>query len=267
MRADELISLLASQRAVKGDRALAAALAGAGELVPLQSGTVLLRQEEDGDAIFFLLRGAVRVEVNGRTVARRDAGETVGEMAAIDPRALRAATVVVTEPGTALRVSEPRVAAVADQHPALWRHLAAEMAERLRQSNRLIRSPNPRPEFLVRADDPRAQAALATALQDGGMVARCWPEDAEPETWYPRVFAADFGVLVLAKPGGLPLADYWMGLCSGLLGRGRAFVLTGASGAPSLPGCELVPWDQGRDPDLREAGSALVAAARDLGPR
>ncbi|HMV71292.1 MAG TPA: DUF1254 domain-containing protein, partial [Pseudomonadales bacterium] len=40
-------------------------------------GERLIRQEEDGTAIYFLLRGSVRIEVNGRVVAARAANETV----------------------------------------------------------------------------------------------------------------------------------------------------------------------------------------------
>lgn len=265
MQSDDLIAALMSQRVVRGDRTLARRLAEIGAKVQLSPGQVLLRQEEDGSAIYFLLRGSVRVLVNGRMVARRAAGETVGEMAAIDPRALRAATVIVQEPGVALRLSEPQMVALGERVPKLWRHLAAEMAERLRESNRAIRSPNPRPLFLLRGGDDVARSKLADALAGAGLQSRPWPAEAEPETWHALVSAGDFGVLLTTEAPPDREDLLWLGLCAGMLGRGRAFVVTEIGGGWS--GCERLPWDRVGDPEMCSPAAVLAEAASDLGPR
>ncbi len=265
MRSDDLAAALLRQRVVRGDRALAASLAAAGELMRLTPGQVLMRQEEDGNAIFFLVKGSVRVLVNGRAVAWREAGETVGEMAAIDPRALRAATVVSQENTIALRLSEPQIVSIGAHFPSLWRHLAAEMAERLRESNRVIRSPNPRPVILIRGGSASLHEVLSESLGGAGLLTRPWPEDAAPESWYGPVSEADFGVLVCAGPD--EQGALWLGFCAGILGRGRAFVLTDPDDERAWPCAERLPWDPETDTQALGPALALAAAAADLGPR
>jgi len=265
MSPDDTILALLTQRVVRGDAGLAAALVASGRLVPMVPGERLIRQEEDGTAIYFLLRGSVRIEVNGRVVAARAANETVGEMAAIDPRALRAATVVVLEPGAALRVSEPALAEIGRQHPNLWRQLAAELAERLRESNRARRSPNPRPVVLIRSGEPGLADALEEALGAEPVLCRRWPEGLPSDQWHGFVGEADFAVALEAPAAPLPDSELWLGFCAGLLGRGRAFILASPQDRRPCPCCGRLAWE----PPEAVSGPAatLLAAILDLGPR
>lgn len=262
--ADVILALLI-QRVVRGDHELAVALVKAGQLVAMSAGELLIRQEEDSTAIFFLLHGSVRIEVNGRVVAARTACETVGEMAAIDPRALRAATVVVLESGFALRVSEPALAEVGARYPNLWRQLAAELAERLRESNRARRSPNPTPVVLIRASEAAMADALEKALGSEPALCRRWVEDLSSEQWHAAVGEADFAVAMEGPRGRLADRELWLGFCAGLLGRGRAFLLASPEDQRPCPCCNRLPWAP--PDDLGAPAAALLAAILDLGPR
>ena len=265
MSPDDPILALLTQRVVRGDAGLAAALVAAGRLVPMVPGERLIRQEEDGSAIYFLLRGSVRIEVNGRVVAARAARETVGEMAAIDPRALRAATVVVLEPGSALRVSEPALAEVGARFPNLWRQLAAELAERLRESNRSRRSPNPTPVVLIRASVPALADALEAALGPEPALCRRWVEGLSAEQWHATVGEVDFAVAVETDDVPLPDGELWLGFCAGLLGRGRAWLLASPQDGRPSPCCGRLDW---APPDALTAPAAtLLEAILDLGSR
>ena len=82
---------------------------------------------------YFILSGSVIVSPNRREDTLRSAGTHVGEMAAIDPAALRSATVTAYEPTVLASVAEPDFSAIADAHPFIWRYLAGELAGRLRE--------------------------------------------------------------------------------------------------------------------------------------
>jgi CRP/FNR family transcriptional regulator, cyclic AMP receptor protein len=95
---------------------------------------VLITQGAADSDIFFILAGSVTVVSNGRgegIILR--APTHVGEMATIDCRVRRSATVRANEPTVAARVTGPEFTRIANAHPFIWRQFAIEMGERLRQ--------------------------------------------------------------------------------------------------------------------------------------
>lgn len=266
----ELVEVLCKQRVVKGDRALAAAIAETAAIRILPAGVELITQEEDDNMVYFLLSGAVNVEVNGRAVARRTAGETVGEMAAIDPRALRAATVRTAEATAVCCLEEPQITSLGQRFPSLWRNLAREMSERLRQQNRQVRSPNPRPVLALHADQAALGAAVADALRQETVVLVA-AEAQALDTAVRRLENADFAVLALSTNAALDGYAFWLGLALGTLGRGRALVLSAGDQAP-WPGCQHFPLDArllARDPAeaVGDVAEQLRSSIAELGPR
>jgi CRP/FNR family transcriptional regulator, cyclic AMP receptor protein len=105
---------------------------------PYETGEILISQDGTDSDFFFILSGSVVVSPNGRDDTIRGAQNHVGEMTTIDPAVRRSATVRAAEPVVVARISEPDFSAVADAHPAIWRHLARELAERLRQRVRTV---------------------------------------------------------------------------------------------------------------------------------
>ena len=65
------------------------------ETLHAEKGRVIVRQGEDGDALFVLLSGTANVVRDGTSVGSLGAGDYFGELALLDP-APRAATVTAT---------------------------------------------------------------------------------------------------------------------------------------------------------------------------
>jgi CRP/FNR family transcriptional regulator, cyclic AMP receptor protein len=88
--------------------------------------------------LFLILSGTFSVIVNGRIVARRSAGEHVGEMAVVDPEAHRSASVTALTDSVVAGIPALEFSAVADRYPRLWRRIALELARRLRDENQIL---------------------------------------------------------------------------------------------------------------------------------
>ena len=99
------------------------------------AGTDLIKQRASDTDLFLILSGEFSIAINGRIVARKKAGEHVGEMAVIDPSAPRSASVIATSDSVVARIAEPDFSALADRYPRLWRRLALELASQLRKCN------------------------------------------------------------------------------------------------------------------------------------
>jgi len=124
---------LALQAAVNGDRELARLISERCSVKVFETSETLMAQGEFSDEIYFILRGRVECLVDGVFVAERNAGQHVGEMAAIDPRAARSADVVASEPTEVAVLAERDLAAIGKEKPRLWRNLAIDLAARERE--------------------------------------------------------------------------------------------------------------------------------------
>jgi CRP-like cAMP-binding protein len=81
-----LLNALRQQQTVYSDE-LATEIAQKVRLCEFKQNDLLIRQGESDDDVFFILAGRVSIQVNGREIAIRRAGQHVGEMALIDPSA------------------------------------------------------------------------------------------------------------------------------------------------------------------------------------
>lgn len=129
-----LIDALISQPLIR-DKDLAAVVEPYLKLEEAFAGTDLIKQGASDTDLFLILRGAFSIAIDGRIVARKKAGELVGEMAVVDPSAPRSASVVATSDSVVARIAEPDFSALADRYPRLWRRLALELASQLRKCN------------------------------------------------------------------------------------------------------------------------------------
>ena len=129
-----LIDALISQPLIR-DNDLAAAVEPYLELEEVLAGTNLIKQGASDTDLFLILSGAFSVAIDGRVVARKKAGEHVGEMAVVNPLTPRSASVTATSDSVVARIAEPDFSALADKYPRLWRRIALELASRLRDGN------------------------------------------------------------------------------------------------------------------------------------
>lgn len=113
------------------------ALARVCEEIDLDSGQVLLFQDDTGDAAYVLVSAEGLVRRNSRKVAELGPGDVIGELALLSDSP-RNATVVISMPGTALEIHRRHFVALLDESPPLARRVMAQLAERLKLADRKL---------------------------------------------------------------------------------------------------------------------------------
>ena len=99
--------------------------------VDLPAGRVLMRQGDPGEELFVLMRGAARVERDGRVLTERLADEFVGEIALVDGGP-RTATVTLTEDSELLVVGRRQFQQLLDEFPDVRLQVLEALAQRVR---------------------------------------------------------------------------------------------------------------------------------------
>ncbi|RME28118.1 MAG: cyclic nucleotide-binding domain-containing protein [Deltaproteobacteria bacterium] len=104
-------------------------------------GQVLVREGEEGDSMFVIVQGTVKVSREGVQLATLGVGEHFGELALVEPVMSRTATVEGAAFGSAIVIRRSLLKEFAQREPEvgsqiLWR-LLATLGERLRDANAL----------------------------------------------------------------------------------------------------------------------------------
>lgn len=202
---DRLISALRQQTIIHDNETLSRKLADRTEILPLELGDALIIQGEADNDLYFILAGRLSIIVNGREIAIRESGQHVGEIALIDPSATRSASVIAIEQTVVAKISEAFFRPLANEYPRVWQLIAAELAKRLRERNRLVISKNPRPVLFVGSSKeslPIARAIRSNFDHDD-FVVKLWTDRVFTPSQFPiaelekQVHRADFAVLVL----------------------------------------------------------------------
>jgi CRP/FNR family cyclic AMP-dependent transcriptional regulator len=235
---------LRRQPLTAGDEQLARLLERAGQLVAYKPGEILSSQGDATNHIMLIVHGEVTISINNRQVATRTAGEHVGEMALVDPQVRRSATITASVPTVVLTVSEHRFSAIANSTPELWRRIASEIAQRLRERSSAIRIPNEQPVVFI-GSSSEASPILESFERFSGY------KDVVPQAWTNGVFEAskttienlvaitqkaDFAILLLTsdditvsrgrkKASPRDNVVFELGLLMGSLGRERVFMV------------------------------------------
>ena len=144
-----LVEELSRQKIVTGIAGMSNSLAEAGAIETINTGSTLIEQAGSDTDIYFVVAGSFDILVNKKAVARRFAGDHIGEMAAISPIQRRSASVIAREESLVLRVKEEAFSALGNQFPEMWRRVARELARRLEQRNSLVRKPNDKVRVFV----------------------------------------------------------------------------------------------------------------------
>ncbi len=284
------LDVLLDNSAVRGHRPLAEALLAAADLREHAAGEALLTQDRPGSELAFLLAGEVEVRVNRRLVAIRSAPAHVGEMAAIDPKADRAATVLARRPTVAAWVAEPELTRIAMEFPELWRGFARVLADRLRERRAFHRAPNDRPRAFIGSsvEGLPAARALRVEMDRDPIALHAWPERTFRPSHYTlpdllaEVDACDFAIFcltgddVLTSRGGTASAPrdnvvLEIGLFLGRLGQERVLLLRPRGVALKLPsdldGLGTIDFVAGEPPDLAVAAERVRRVVVKLGVR
>lgn len=235
---------LGEQAVVAHDPQLAIELAGAATIKEHKAGEIVIVQGGADSGLCLILVGEVRVEINGREVARRRAGQHVGEMGTIDPSAKRSATIRAIEETVIAWIDEPKFSKIANAHPAMWRRLSVDLAKRLRERGELFRPSNEKPVIFVGSTVERLSVARAiqAACQYDPWTTRLWTDDVfgagktPIESLVAQLDTLDFGLVVVTSDDVVETRDerspsprdnivFELGLLMGALGRERAFMV------------------------------------------
>ena len=290
-----VIEALETQPVIGGQADLAGVVYGASNIHSWEPGEILISERDWDDDIWFLLTGSVAVSVRGRRMAIRKSGQHIGEMALLDPAAPRSATVVAEEEVVAARVSAASFREIADANPSLWRNLARDLADRLRQRNRFVGPVNDVNELFLGCSTESLVIAeeIKTGLAGSGVNVRLWndgvfrPSTFALESLESELGRADFAALVLApddtvisrgvsSPAPRDNMVFELGLFMGALGHARTFLVLPESSLNKMPsdlaGFTSVTYRAaGPDEDLQcavaSACRSLVDAIGSAGPR
>jgi predicted nucleotide-binding protein len=231
---------------VNNDSVVTDALLPKIDLVPFKQGEKLMEQGGTDNCIFLILAGRVSILVNGREMAIRTGRQHVGEMALIDTSAKRNATVIALEETVAAKVAEPDFSAIANKYPNVWRCLALELGNRLRERSKHVRAPNPRPVIFIGCalEGLKVAEQIQVGLSHADVVPQIWTNNVftagsgTMEALEQRIGSADFGVLVCTPddqvinvargvdtvaPRDNVILE--LGMCIGAMGRKRAFLV------------------------------------------
>lgn len=267
-----LVVALTEHRLIANRLELAERLVDAGELMEIPAGSAFINQGDQTSDVFFIVAGKVEVRVNGKVVANRFPGDLVGEMAVIEPTQPRAASVIPVETTVLLKVSEVEFSEAAEQFPDVWRRIAAMLARRLAERNRLVTAQRERVRvFIVSSAEAlpivdllikqfEHDPFLAVAWKNGVFRASHYTLD-ELET---ELDNSDFAIAVAhADDVVITRDDEWptirdnvvfeLGLFMGRLGRRRAFLMEPRNADLKLPsdlaGLTTIPYryEKGKD--------------------
>jgi CRP/FNR family cyclic AMP-dependent transcriptional regulator len=243
----KLAEVLTRQILIAGHGLLAQEIVGLASLIEVLPGTpeatITVQGSADND-IYFIIGGSVSIQINGREIARRRAGSHVGEMALLDPTARRSATVIAVEPCVLARVSETDFSELAQQYPQLWRNIAVELADRLRQRSKYIRQPHNQAVVFVGSSSEQLEIAreIQLGLDHDPMAVRVWTDGVfrasrtSVESLLATVSESDFAVLVISPDdqafsrgnehqGPRDNVLFELGLFMGAIGHDRTFMV------------------------------------------
>lgn len=286
------IEALKEQRIVLGNTAAAEELHARGKIVNHMPGDTLMAEGDWSESIHFILAGSVSVRISRFQVAERVAGQHVGDMSLIDPSKPRSATVTAKTPTVVLVVSENDFTAVAANHSDLWRQIAKELADRLRQRSKYVRVSNDIPRiFIACASESVAVAdAMKRRLEASGAHVKPWTEgvfkltEHSMESLGQQLAAMDFAIAIFSpddkvvsrgeeKSAPRDNTVFELGLFAGAIGRDRSFFVVPKGELIKIPsdlaGITSVRYstDQYKGLDVGEACESIEARVRDLGPR
>jgi predicted nucleotide-binding protein len=242
-----LVAALQRQKIVQNNEQLASELADVADLIQIEPGkpdSAFINQDGIDTDIYFILVGEVSICVNGREIAIRSDGQHVGEMAMIDTCARRCASVIALRETVLARISQHNCLPIADKYPLMWRQLAMELANRLRERSRYIKSPNPRPVIFIGSSSE--SRTIAYDIRDGlsyeNVLPKAWTDDifrvsaTTIENLERELQAADFAVFVVGPDDVVISRDVekdaprdnviWEhGFFAGGIGRFRTFIV------------------------------------------
>ena len=238
-----LIDALKRQEFVSGDTAIAEEMAKQGELLEFPKGFKIITEGGEDNDIYLLIAGSVSIVIKGHEHRLRNAGQHVGEMAAIEPAQKRSADVVAHDTVVALKLTNPAFMTLGQTFPQIWLPIARELSRRLFQRNEMLSPPNEYAKlFIISSAEALPVAREVQTQLERDVFAKVWPDGVFFAGGYPlealerSVSESDFAVAI-AEPDDIvasrgttqpTLRDnvlFELGLFMGKLSRHRAILI------------------------------------------
>lgn len=237
-----LTEVLCNQLLIRGEISVCEEFKKTIELLELKDGDVLIKQGGADNKLYFILSGSFSVNVNGREIAMRLPGQHVGVMSLIDHTSRRSASVIAREPSVVASINEAEFSGIANNHPQVWRRIAVELSNRLKQRNRFVTPPRNQPVVFIGSSSESLEIAreLQNLFAHDPFVIEVWstgvftPSATPIESLVSAVKGSDLGVIVFnpddtitsrdqTTPGPRDNVVFELGLFIGHLGRERTF--------------------------------------------
>ena len=248
----------------------------------------MLQDDNDND-IYLIINGKVSIEVNKRPIASRLPGNHVGEMALIDPQAKRSATVTATEPTFVLKISESQFAKLANKYPDLWRRIAVETANRLRERNKYHKTPHNQPVVFIGSSSEGLAIAnkIGSYLEKKPVVVKIWADNVFQasataiESLMELAKEADFAIIIFSKDDitvsrartkASPRDNiiFELGLFTGAIGRERSFIVKKSGANIKIPsdlfGVNFVEYSKTGRNSLANKTKLMFSLIKRIGP-
>lgn len=228
-----------------GNVALALETLKAGHLREFAVDQVIIEQDATDRALFLILHGQVDVRVNRtKRVKARGPKDVIGEMALLQPHEPRSATCLAETAVLVLQIEVEAFRRLAEQHPVLWRNLAAGLSDKVREYTRRVRLSNVVPKVFIGSSSEALDVAraLKRGLASPEVEVKVWADAFLPGKYTLEVLQqaaedADFAVLVLAADDVIEMRKqrrsitrdnvlFELGLFLNALGRERTFALS-----------------------------------------
>jgi CRP/FNR family cyclic AMP-dependent transcriptional regulator len=239
-----LAETLKRQVLINGDEAIALAIAEKSSLVEAMPSQVIITQGDTDTDLYFIISGTVSININGRVIATRTGGNHIGELALVDQTVRRSATIVANEPCVLVKISEQDFSSIAQNNQKLWRTIAIEIGNRLRERSQYIKQPHSQPLIFVGSSSEQVEIAreIQSGLAHDPMVVNVWTDSVfqasrtSIENLMRAVAEADFAVLVIAPEDHIVSREteylgprdnvlFELGLFMGGIGRERTLIV------------------------------------------
>ena len=267
-----LIDALRRQEFVSGDTAIAEAMADQGKLQEFQKGEKIITEGGEDNDIYLIVAGSVSIVIKGNEYRPRNAGQHVGEMAAIEPSQKRSANVIAQDTVVALKLTNAQFMSLGRTYPQIWLPIARELSRRLYQRNDLIAAPNEYAKlFIISSAEALPIAREVQTQLERDVFSTVWPDGVffaggyTLEALEKAVSESDFAVAI-AQPDDViesrgskqpTLRDnvlFELGLFMGKLSRHRAILIHPRVPNLKLPsdlqGLTLLSYTPGPDTEL-----------------
>lgn len=239
-----LIEAITRQPIVYGKENIATRMASLVELINCKTGDILIRQNDPDNDLYLIIYGQVSVLVHGREIARRKAGQHFGEMSLIDPMENRSASIIAAETCIVAKLSEESFSELAIEYPELWRGVARELGNRLRQRNTFVRQQNNIPRLFIGSSSESLHIAkkIQFGIEGDSIIITTWKDHVFGPSRYfleplqEQAEKSDFAVLVIGPDDKVTSREresdaprdnvvFELGLFIGALGRERVFMV------------------------------------------